>query len=465
MQRKSDQRDHQSPEKLIIGLVARLRHHVLWDAVAVFLPPVFVAIYLTAYLYHSAWISQTTLWLSSVAAAGVLLVGTFMRVRRRPLAPFVRSAARWVDERAGANDRFITLATLEPSTCSPALFSRVRREAAGFVDRINLKREFPYKMKRSFYHSLVISVLAGIVLQLFLPNVQSNIRPVPLLDRVREVAQKMMQRPRLHELARDLQKVATRLEDPKSSQDEKRMIVAEVRKKIDEQNNKPQEREDRDLLGQASSTLKSLDPQSGNRQDSQKNQDQGDGGIQGNLPQEGQGEGTQRPGSGGDSKGDLNAQLNKDIQQGRSAPGDPQEQGNQKNPQSKGDEKNKAADSNGPGKTESKEIGGKTKGRSEETGGKNKGSEEAPLGAPPAERFYQAGEKGKEGIKDARYVTVQLPEEISGDFKGHMTSAKARESSKNRPKTPLSNVPLPAQVPDAPTETQQMPLEYRGMIR
>jgi hypothetical protein len=32
-------------------------------------------------------------------------------------------------------------------------------------------------------------------------------------------------------------------------------------------------------------------------------------------------------------------------------------------------------------------------------------------------------------------------------------------------KVPVSNVPLPAHVPDAPTEKQHMPLEYRGMIR
>jgi hypothetical protein len=153
------------------------------------------------------------------------------------------------------------------------------------------------------------------------------------------------------------------------------------------------------------------------------------------------------------------------MQQGKSASGDPKEKGSERNQQTKGDEKGKQADSNSSGGNESKEAAGKTQGKNEEAGGRDKASEETPKGAPPAERFYQAGEKGKEGIKDARYVTVELPEEIAADSKGNPTSLRNSKETKNRPKVPLSNVPLPAHVPDAPTETQQMPLEYRGMIR
>jgi hypothetical protein len=42
---------------------------------------------------------------------------------------------------------------------------------------------------------------------------------------------------------------------------------------------------------------------------------------------------------------------------------------------------------------------------------------------------------------------------------------KPSKETKAYPKTPVSNAPLPAHVPDAPTETQQLPLEYRGIIR
>jgi hypothetical protein len=42
-----------------------------------------------------------------------------------------------------------------------------------------------------------------------------------------------------------------------------------------------------------------------------------------------------------------------------------------------------------------------------------------------------------------------------------------KESKDNRigAKVPVSNVPLPAHVPNAPTEKQQVPIEYRGIIR
>jgi hypothetical protein len=81
------------------------------------------------------------------------------------------------------------------------------------------------------------------------------------------------------------------------------------------------------------------------------------------------------------------------------------------------------------------------------------------------ERFYQPGLKGKEGIKDARYVTVQLPEEAVGDFKADKAGPLESGGRKAGPKIPLSNVPLPAHVPDAPTEKQQVPLQYRRVFR
>ena len=463
MPRISDRRDFESPEKLITGLVARLRHHALWDSLAVFLPPVLVSIYFTAYLYHAAWVTPMTFLLASVAAAGFLLAAVM--IYRRPLMPSVRSVAGLVDERAGAKDRFITLATVEPSSCSPLLFGRVRREAAGFVDRIDLQREFPYKIKRSFYQSVVASVCAVILLHLFLPNVQSSIHPVPAHERIRELAQTMAQRPRLAELARELRTLATKLEDPRASRQEKQALVEQTQKKIEEQQKKEQEKDARDLLGQASSALKGLDQQSGSGQDPEKDQDKGGGGIQSNLPQEGQGEGKQSQGSGGDNKADTNAQLSKEMQQGKSAQGDPKEQSNEMSQQNNGDGKSKQADTKKSDGEKSRETAGKMPGKSEDTGGKDKASEEIPKGAPPSQRFNQPGEQGKEGIKGARYVTVQLPEEIAVDSKGTGTSVKEAREGKNRPKVPVSNVPLPAHVPDAPTETQQMPLEYRGMIR
>ncbi|HUK40590.1 MAG TPA: hypothetical protein VLX11_06100, partial [Candidatus Acidoferrales bacterium] len=257
------------------------------------------------------------------------------------------------------------------------------------------------------------------------------------------------------------------LDEPKVSRNERQAAIQEVEKKTENENRRPQEQQDRDLLGQTASALKNLEQQQSGEsggENGQQNQSKG-GGDQSDTQQEGKGDAKQNQGSGGDSKGDHSAQQNRGLQQGKSASGDPQEKAGEKNQSNQGDDKGKQADSNKPGGSESKERAEKTQGKSEEAGGRDRASEETPRGTPPADRFYRAGEKGGDGIKNPHYVTVELPEEIAADAKGNPTSLRNSKETKNRPKVPLSNVPLPAHVPDAPQETQQMPLEYRGMIR
>jgi hypothetical protein len=451
-----------SPEKLIHRLVAQLRNHALWDALLIFLPPLIVAIYLVIYFFHAAWIGPVGLFLMIVTAAGVVLLAVLFRYR--PLVPSVGSAARLVDDHTGAKDRFLTLLTIEPSPSAASLVSRLRMEAAQFQTRIELKRDFPFQIKRSFYWSVFGSMVAALLFHLLLPTVHSILRPLPTHERLRELAEKMAQRPRLSELARGLQTLATKIEDPKSAAQEKQALIQQMQKKVEEQQKRPEQKENQDLLGQASSTLQGLEQQSGGGQNQEKDQDKGGGGIQSNLPQEGQGEGKQSQGSGGDSKNDQKAQLSKEMEQGKSAQGAPQDQGKENNQQKSGEGKGNQPDPNKPD-SQSNEATGKTAGNTAESGGKGKQSEEIPRGAPPAERFKSAGEQGKEGIKGARYVTVQLPEELAADAKGESTVTKEGRGGKARPKIPVSNVPLPAHVPDAPTEKQQMPLEYRGVIR
>src|SRR5262249_9662421 len=154
--------------------------------------------------------------------------------------------------------------------------------------------------------------------------------PVP--ERIRELARQMAERSRLGELARGLKTLANKFEDPKLSRPELQASIQQMQKKIEEQKKNEPGKEERDLLGQASSTLKGLDQQSGDGQEQRKDQEKGGGGsIQSNLPQEGQGESKQSPGNGGDNKGELNAQLNKEMQQGKSAQGDTRGQANEKN--------------------------------------------------------------------------------------------------------------------------------------
>ena len=448
----------QTPEKLVHELAAQLRNHGLRDILLVSFPPVLVVTYLAAFLYSAAWVGPVTFFLIILMAVGLGLLALLLRYR--PSVPSMGSAARLVDDRAGAKDHFLTLTTIEPSQSAPILVSRLRTDAAGYQNLVQLKRDFPYRTKRSFYWSLMASIIAGLLFQLLLPFLYST-HPTPAPQRLRELAEKIAQRPRLSELGRGLQTLATKLEDPKVSPQEKRAGIQEQQKKTEEEQKKEQQKDDQDLLGQASSTLQGLEQQSGDAQDQQKDQDKGSGGgIQSNLPEEEQGESKQAQGNGGDSK---DAQIGKNMERGKSAQGAPQDKND--NQQKSAEEKGIQPDANKPERSQSKEAAGKTEGGLAESGGKSKASEEIPQGPPPAERFSKGGQEGKEGIKGARYVTVQLPEEIAATGKGESTGTKAGRNNKTQSKMPVSNVPLPAHVPDAPTEKQPMPLEYRGMIR
>lgn len=468
MRELSGQDSREYPERLVSRLVAQLRHQALWDSLLCFSPPLLVFIYIAGYLYRGAWVGPLAASLVTLVSIGIGILAVTLRYR--PLVPSVAKASRLVDERTGAKDRFLTLATIEPARGSAGLMARLRTETAGFLDRIELRRDFPYQVKNSFYASLTGSVLLLLLFHLLLPAALSTLNSLPAHQRLRELAEKMAGRPRLIEIARNLQALAAKLEDPKVAREEKRALIEETQKKVAEQQKKEEQKDDRDLLGQAASTLKNLEQQSGAGQDQQKNQDKGGGGIQSNLPQEGQGEGKPSPGGGGEQKGEISAQLSKDMQQGKTAQGDPKEQSGEKNSQKQGDGKGNQPDPNKPdpnkpGTEKGKDSAGKAQGGADDKGGRGKASEEIPQGTPPADRFHPAGEQGREGIKGARYVTVQLPEEMAAETKGEKGGNKDAKGSRVGSKVPVSNVPLPAHVPDAPTETQQMPLEYRGIIR
>jgi hypothetical protein len=467
MRELSSEDSWEYPERLVSRLVSQLRHQALWDSLLCFSPPLLVLIYIAGYLYHGAWVGPLTASLVTLVAVGVGILAVTLHYR--PLVPSVAKASRLVDERSGAKDRFLTLATIDPARGSAGLIARLRAETAGFLDRIELRRDFPYHVKNSFYASLTGAVLLLLLFHLLLPVAHSTLTSLPAPQRLRELAVKMAERPRLLEIARSFQTLAAKLEDPKAAREEKQALIEETQKKVGEQQKKEEQKDDRDLLGQAASTLKNLEQQSGAGQE-QKNQEKGGGGVQSNLPQEGQGEGKPSPGGGGEQKGEMSAQLSKDMQQGKTAQGDPKEQSGEKNSQKQGDGKGNQPDPNKPdpnkpGMEKGKDSAGKTQGGGDDKGGRGKTSEEIPQGAPPADRFHQAGEQGREGIKGARYVTVQLPEEVAAETKGEKGGNKDAKGNRVGSKVPVSNVPLPAHVPDAPTETQQMPLEYRGIIR
>ncbi len=459
MRTSTEAQGREGPEERVGRLVGQLRKHALWDALLVCSPPLLVALYVALYLQSVAWVAPIT-WLllsGSVVGVGVLA----MAVHARPLIPSLGSVARLVDEKTKAKDRFLTLATIDVSLWPAAFVGRLRGEAAALLQRIDFRREFPYRIKQSFYWSLLGSLIAAALFQFFL-MVASN-RQVSPDQKLLELAQRMAQRPPLSALAHDLRTLAMKLEHPNVAEKEKQTLIHQTLEQVEKQQKKEEEKESRALLGEASSTLQGLEQRSARSQ--QKDVEKGDGGAQTNPAQEGKGGGKQSQSGGGDGKAELNTQRSTDKQQGQGAQGDPKVPGKENNQPSQRDGKdNQPNSSNKSDQDTGKELTGKTPGGSQEKLGRSR-SEEIPQNAPPAERFHKPGEQGKDGVKGARYVTVQLPEELAADSKGEGTVAKQSKEAKAYPKGPLSNMPLPAHVPDAPAEKQQLPLEYRGIIR
>ena len=464
MPASSNRQARDRPENLVRSVTAKLRYHILWDSLCICIPPVAAAAYVVLLLFQTARLGESATIVSETLV-GVLGLWAIVR-RYRPLVPNVSVAAQMVDQQAGAKDHFLTLSTLDPENCPPSLWSRLYRDAAGFVDRIEPRRDFPYKVKRSAYWSVGVSIAAAILIHFLMPLTLPIAHSGTLQDQLHELAQELSAKPELRTLAQELETLAAKVGDPKTTREEKQALAQQLEKKIEEQQKKEEQKDSRDLLGQAASALEGMEQQqvaSGNEQ--QKDQQKGAGGIQSNLPRQGQGESKQNQGGSGDSKSDSSAQLSPDLQQGKSGQGNPKEPGLEKNQQQGDAQKNNQPDPNRPGKEQNKEQMGKTQGGSKEGAGREKASEEPPpQGAPPADRFYQTGE-GKDGIKGARYVTVQLPEEIAADAKGESRTTKESKGGKARTQVPVSNVPLPAHVPNAATEKQQVPIEYRGMIR
>ena len=452
------------PENLVSRLAARLRHHTLWDSLLLFFPPVLACIYTVFFLYQAAIVGEITFFLAAAGAVGLGFLAVTLRLR--PRGPSIRSTAHLADEKSGAKDHFLTLSTIDPEHCAPSLVARLRNETDGFRERIELKRDFPYKLKRSSLASLLLALLFAAVIHMVAPLAVPIMRAaIPVPEQLRELAEKLAAQPGLKELAQELKALAAKLEDPKVPEQDKQASVQEMEKKIEEQQKKEEQKENRDLLSQTANSLEGAEKQqSASGKDKQKDQQQGAGGIQSNLPQDGEGESKQSQGGSGDGKQERNTQLSQDMQQGKSSQGNPKEPGPEKNQQNQGDGKNNQPDPNQPGKDQNKEKADKNQGGLKEGAGRNQASEEPPQGAPPADRFYKAGE-GKDGIKGARYVTVQLPEEVAADTKGETMATKESKGNRVGAKVPVSNVPLPAHVPNAPSEKQQLPIEYRGIIR
>ena len=87
------------------------------DSVLLFLPPLLACAYGATYLWRNSWIGEFTL--SALLLGAVALVTIAVLARYRPLVPSLPAVAEKIDRLSGAKDRFVTIATIEPASCSP----------------------------------------------------------------------------------------------------------------------------------------------------------------------------------------------------------------------------------------------------------------------------------------------------------------------------------------------------------
>lgn len=439
------------PEKLAEYLVGRLRRHVLWDSLLLLFPPLLVFCLLMVFLYQSAWVARGAVIFAGAAVMGAaLLVGYF---RLYLATPSLRAAAHLIDERVGGKDRFITLATIQPSAFPPFLLDRVRHEAAALSLRLDLEKDFPYRVKRSFFQSWIGSLSVFLLVLLYQQIGPISAPPAPRADELPLLAQKLSQIPRFSELARSLEALAARMRDPSLSSAEKRSLIQEALRRAEDQLTAEHQTGGAagEQLNQAANALRGLE------QEMEKGQERGAGGLKDDLSGAGKGSGKESgQASGEKGQGDLSGLEMKEQKGGEPERGEKQAAGKKLADKSQGEgeragkEREKSGEEKGLGK---EEVGGK---------GSKKMGEEIPRGKA-AERFLRPGEQGEKGIKGARFVTVELPESEAQSSGGEGGSGKRREI---RPKVPIGNVPLQRpDSPDAPPEKQPMPLEYRGLIR
>ena len=447
--------EREPPEKLVARLLGRLQRHALWDSALLFFPPLSAFSLLFVLLYRAALMEPGTLAFAGFALLAISFLALGLRLRgRTPRAPH---AARLIDDRAEAQDRFLTLVTLDPSFPFP-LVATLRREAVGLGDRIDLERDFPYRVKRPFLASLAGSLLAIVSLHLLFPDPASLTAKTAPEEELARSAGRLSQFGDHAGLAR---KIAAALRRKDLSAREKRSTIQGLREEVEKRLSslEPEEKDARDLLSNMAVRLRQLESALAFPFDLPR--------FFPSLPWlqgAGDGDGKERPGESGPGeektarRGLSGEAKPQGVGVGRGVPGRGEESGGDRRRSGKGEAGTKGD------RRESKDGG------VEGPGGQHPGDENSPMKAP-RERFLGPGEKGQEGLgrKQPPFVTVELPEQEPRAGDAQKAAGFGSGSGRERrplPKVPLGNVPLrPRDLPDAAAEKQPLPLEYRDLIR
>lgn len=459
-------------EEFIDSLRRRLAAQTLWRSALFFIPPLLAAWYIVFFLYRFAWLGPGAVMITG--AAMLIAAAALTAARFRGREPSRLAAARLADEKSRGDERFVTLATI--GDAGPAEFiARLRTEAAALARRVDFRRDFPFRVERGLLNSLMAALAAVIVFQLafeWLPV----FFPAPG-DRLAAAAKKLAQEPRFTELAAELSSAAQEIRKPSLSVEEKQTIVDEALNKLENRIATEQNQgADTAALQDAADAIKKVLQTRSEWSLPWFTQGDGAGGGKGSGQGDGSGAGQKLDNRGGDGRGELKAEKSAGTALDRSRPqkGEPQfaVQGEKSSERPdyliKDGPKVKSGGTNEGNKAaEEKKRDGEGRERKDPTGAQNQREDSAKqsgVGDKPSPRVAAPGEKlsGELKEKDLRYVIVQLPDEAGGAAGGSREAARGKSPQA----VPSANVPLARpDDPQAASEKQMLPLEYRGLIR
>ena len=158
-------RDTASPERTVRRLRRRLRRHRVWDRLLAVLPPVGVVAYVCAALVarELAGPAPVVFVLAGVGAAALAAL-----LHPGLARPSSHEAARLLDERTGAEDRFLTWTTLDRARAHPAFVSRLREQVSALSRGVEPGRDFPYRARRGVVGSLLTCGALAVLVHLSL---------------------------------------------------------------------------------------------------------------------------------------------------------------------------------------------------------------------------------------------------------------------------------------------------------
>jgi hypothetical protein len=430
--------------------------------------------------------ARARLFLVSLLALTLFELGALALIARRAWShagDWVR-AAELIDRAVGARQEILSLASLsvpesaETANMRSVLFPLLKERAANYLAAFDPRAAFKLQVREPIVRSFILAMSAAAAL--IAAAFALMIRPTPvqlLTDRLQLLANTIAESapgPAQQQLAAASRDVARDLLSPKLPPQEKLAELQALEREL--------EKYQLQHPNSASGTGNSQGSGKGNG----AGQGEGNSSGSGSGAGTGSGSGNSQNGSGKHGKDDQQTlELHNDIANAQMKLEQEAASGEQPNPKNnsskvKGSAPSPGSNPNQPGGGNSQngnkpipqvQTMASAKMPSGESPGARRNDQgsmgDTHLGEFPKggnyQRFYKLGEHGAAiNIRDARYVTFQLPTEIQAGDAGSIVP----DANRSRAMAPYTNAPLKAErLPASPDEQQLVPPRYRELIR